>query len=237
MFALSLAAAVVTVVVAAAVQGVTGSGFGIVAAPVLIVLWPQVIPGTLLWLATAVCTLTAARERSHIDWPFVQRCCAAAVPGTAVGFAIAEALPAHILMMCVGTVVVASGIAGLAGARVPITGGTTLVAGVGAGMLNYLAALPGPPVALTYRGPSAATVRSTLSAIFAVLSVATLALLAAGNRSSPHDAAVAGLLLGPVLVGFAVAIPLSRRVSATTVSRAALMLSVLGGAALVIRTW
>lgn len=232
----SLIVAAVVVCVAAAVQGLTGTGFGLTAVPPLIVVAPELVPDTVLLLTIAVTGYTAWVERRCIDRTFVRRCVCAAIPGTAVGYAATMLLPARALGIGIAVVVVAAGCAGLAGPRLSVAVPNVWIAGFAAGAFNWVAALPGPPVALAYQHAEGAAFRATLSRTFLYLSLLALA-VRYGSGLAHLDAGLRGLVLaGPVLAGAMLARPLVARLPQGIVTRAALALSTAAGVALLVRT-
>lgn len=233
---LSMVIAALALALAAAVQTLTGAGFALTAAPPLLLVAPALVPDALLWLTLLVTGYTVTMDRTVIDRVFVRRCVLAAVPGTGVGFAATAMLPGQALTVGIAIAVVVAGCVGLAGRRPPITPATTCAAGLAAGALNWVAALPGPPVALVYRAADAATIRATLSALFLCVSAVTLAArYASGQAHAGAGVAAVGLALA-VLGGAVLARPLTRRISSALVSRGALVLSTLAGVVLLIRT-
>ncbi len=213
----ALSVAVVAIAVAAAVQGLTGSGFGLTAAPPLLLVTPALVPDTLLWLTVAVTGYTASTDRSSADRVFARRCVLAALPGTAVGALAATFLPQSALTVGIAAAVILAGCAGLAGLRIAVTPASTVAAGVAAGALNWTAALPGPPVVLVYRG-GAATVRATLSRVFLLMSVVTLAARYASAQTDLTAALTAAALTAAVAVGVLVARPMARHISGALVA-------------------
>jgi uncharacterized membrane protein YfcA len=230
----SAAAVIAIIAVGALIQTTTGSGFGIVTAPALILVDPHLVPGALLMLATVICTVTAWRERAWIDRGFVTRCVLAAVPGTAAGVTVVHLVGGQTLAVIIALTVVAAGCAGLCGVRVPLTTRSTLTAGFFSGALNYAAALPGPPLALMFRAAEAARIRATMSAVFAIISAATVLLLAATGRSDSHDLLVALALLVPMAAGILAARVVMHRIPAAAVARAGMALSVIAGVGLLV---
>jgi uncharacterized membrane protein YfcA len=232
----SLAIAALVLFVAAAVQTLTGAGFGLTAAPPLLLAAPALVPDTLLWLTVVVTGCSVWPDRSALDWGFARRCALAAVPGTAAGYAATAVLPNSALAVGIAVTVVAAGCAGLAGLRVPVTATSTGVAGFTAGALNWVAAMPGPPVTLIYRARDAATVRGTLSLIFLAVSAVTLAVRYGSGQADAFAALRSAGLAGAVVLGAIAARPLCARMSSAVVSRAALALSTAAGLALLVRT-
>ncbi len=219
-------------VVGGFVQGSTGSGFGVLTAPVLLLIAPHLVPGPLLWLAAAVCAAGAWAERAHIDRGFVGRAVLAAIPGSAVGFVALRFVDPDVLMTVIAVVVMASGFLGCAGVGVRATGRTAVAAGFCSGALNYAAALPGPALALAYRTPDAAQMRSTLSTVFAVMSAATACAVIVVGGGHVGDIATAAALSVPVALGAIAARAVAHRLTSSTVARAGMVLSIVAGVGL-----
>ena len=72
-------------VMGAFVQAVVGLGMGLVAAPVVGLVAPSLVPALPLWLALLISGLMLAGERAHIDWRALAWALPARVPGTLVG--------------------------------------------------------------------------------------------------------------------------------------------------------
>ena len=231
----SLIIAAAVVCVAATVQGLTGTGFGLTAVPPLIVVAPQLVPDTVLLLTVAVTGYAAWVERHWADRRFVKSCVTAAIPGTAAGYAATTLLPERALTIGIALAVVAAGCIGLGGARLRTTVGNPWAAGFAAGAFNWAAALPGPPLALAYQHAEGAVFRATLSRTFLYLTLATLAVRYGSGQADAGAAARAIALLGAVLVGVVLARPLTTRLPSHHVSRAALVLSTAAGVVLLVR--
>lgn len=225
---------ILTLIVGGFIQGTTGSGFGVTTAPVLLIIAPQLVPGPLLMVAAGVCALGAWRERAHIDRRFVLRCSAAAAPGTVAGIIMVRFVASDVLMVITAAAVVAAGCVGLSGVRLPLTERTIVAAGFLSGAMNYTAALPGPPLTMTYRTRDAAQMRSTLSAVFAVMSAATAAVLIGRGGEHLAEVSTAALLAVPVAVGAVGARLVAHRLSAVSVVRAGLGLSIVAGGGLLL---
>ena len=75
----------VAVVLAAALQASIGFGMGMLAAPVVALVDPGLIPGTLILLAVVVTLLVVLTERQHIDLGGTGWALAGRVPGTVAG--------------------------------------------------------------------------------------------------------------------------------------------------------
>ncbi|SEJ36961.1 sulfite exporter TauE/SafE family protein [Demequina mangrovi] len=240
MTAVAWAAACLVVILATVVQAGTGMGFGIVAVPLLVLVAPELGIGAVLAITVVVMCAVAWSERRWLSVPDLVRTSVAAVPGVVVGTAIARVTPEAAMQVTVGAVVAAASALSLLAWKARMTPASVAVAGALGGVLTPVAALPGPPMAVVYRPDDVRTMRSTLSAYFAVTSVlalATLSLTASGTGVASLGADVLhGLALTPaVILGAVAAAPLVRRLPAELVRRSALVLSLVSGVALALR--
>src|SRR5262252_3563923 len=75
----------IAVVLGALVQSGVGLGLGVVAAPVVTLLDPALMPGSMLVAGAALPVLILAREARHTDWPGVSWALSGRVAGTLGG--------------------------------------------------------------------------------------------------------------------------------------------------------
>lgn len=244
MTALALALLVGAGFLAAAVQAVTGAGFGLVAAPLVMLLAPGLVPGPLLVVSVALMVLavfTGHRTDGRLGRADA-RLLVPAVVGILVGtLAMLPAMGwvgehgtlvrtvlgvgvvvAVIPMLIPGFPAPAAGPAGM--------GGT----GVLAGVLTVLAALPGPPLILTYPARNAARYRTGLAVLFLVASVAALAVLGAGPGVAPDGwEGVVWFCLG-ALVGFGVGTVVCQRLPLAVVTYGSRLTVMVAGVTLLV---
>jgi len=93
------------ILLASCLQASIGFGIGMLAAPVVALVDPGLIPGTLILVATLVTLMVVVRERQDIDlhgtgWALVGR-----VPGTVAGAILLALLPQRALAILLAGVV------------------------------------------------------------------------------------------------------------------------------------
>ena len=180
---MTVAVAVLAVLVGAALQSATGFGFSLVAAPILFaVLGPveAVSAGVLLGLLLNGLTLATERRR-----PVVRKDAAAlvawSVPGLVLGAIALRELPERPLSALVGLAVLAGLAVRLRGGRVAARprGWHAPAAGATSGALATANSVSGPPLAfyLLARGATPAAMRDTLAAVFIAQSLLALPVL------------------------------------------------------------
>jgi uncharacterized membrane protein YfcA len=188
-------------------QSATGTGFAMLAAPVLTAVHgPQQSVATLALLGPIVSALTLSEVRR----PEVLRRTAvvltlAGVPGMVVGVLVLRHAPVDVLKVLVAVAVLAGVIAIGRGAKVR---GPAAGPGFLSGILATSTGLSGPPMVLYLLGHRArpAEVRDTLAAVFLVTGLLTIVALAVGDLLDPAPgmllllaATIAGQVLGRLI--------------------------------------
>ncbi len=200
--------------VGAFVQGLSGFGMALVAAPVVAFVDPTLLPVALLVAVAPLPLLTAWRERDHIAWREVWPALLGRLPGTGLGLvAVALLTPRAVALVVALTVLVGVG-ASVVRWDVRPTPLALLVAGGASGALSTATSIAGPPMALLYQRSPGPAARATMSAFFSFGPPISLsALLATGQVGAP--ALLAGVLLLPAMaLGFGLSGPLRRHVDA-----------------------
>jgi len=197
------------VLMASCLQASIGFGIGMLAAPVVALVDPALIPGTLIMVATLVTLLVVVREREDIDlhgtgWALVGR-----VPGTIAGAVLLAMLPQRALAIMLSGVVLVGVVLTSTGWIPAARRRNVVLAGATSGLLGTATSIGGPPMALVWQRNSGARLRGTMSGFFLVGSMMSIAALA-----------VTGAVGSRTLWGFAVMIPaalagyaLSRRIN------------------------
>jgi uncharacterized membrane protein YfcA len=208
--AVTIALAGLAVALGALVQGSVGFGIALVAAPLLAIIDPRLVPVPMLLLATAHATLTLRREYRHADWTGVGWALLGRLPGIAIGVLAVAVLPPRWFGLAVAVVVLACVALSVVRWRPRPTVPALLLAGVVSGAAGTASAIGGPPVALLYQHAPGARVRATMAAYFVVGSVLSLTGLFLGGQFG-GDALRAAATMVPFLVaGFALSGPVRR---------------------------
>ncbi|GAB3545296.1 putative membrane protein YfcA [Actinopolyspora lacussalsi] len=194
----------------AVVQGAVGFGMNLIAAPLLAIAHPALVPVPLLLTASAFAILPLLRERGRADWRGVRWGLLGRVPGTVLGVTALALLPNRWLAVLIGLVVLVSVVLSLVSWRPRPVPGTLFTAGMFSGVFGTAAAIGGPPIALVYQHNAGPTVRTTLSAYFALGSVLSLVALVFSGQVHGEQLLAAGVLFPFALLGFVLSGPLRR---------------------------
>jgi uncharacterized protein len=226
----------IAVLLGSTVQAVVGLGIGLVAAPVITLLAPQLMPGVLISLAFVLPIITLAEERRDIDWFGLNWSLPARVLGTALGVWVVTTFTADQLGLFIGTIVLLAVLLTWHAVEVPINRGTLGVAGFIGGVTGTATSIGGPPFALLYQHRPPRQIRTTMAVYFLIGAAISLAGLTVSGDLTRHQIAVGALLLPAVVLGVVVGSPLRRLLRAHHVRGAVLLVSAASALVLVLRS-
>jgi len=182
-------------------QGTVGFGMNLIAAPIVGLVAPQLMPATMVVVGVPMSVAMALRERDHIQWRSVGVISAARIPGTVAGAWLVAIASQRLLGGIIGIVVlVAVGVSLLSNDH-DVTDPASVVAGATSGFMDTAAATGGPPVALLFQHRPAAEVRSTLAVVFLAGTAISITGLAVTGSVEPWQLLTAVGLLPAVAIG------------------------------------
>jgi uncharacterized membrane protein YfcA len=225
--------AALIVAVGAAVQGAVGFGVNLVAAPLLVLVHPGLVPGPTTVAALVLNVVLALRERAHADTSELAVAAVALVPGTIAGAAALAATDERSLGLLLAAVVLFGVVLTAAGLRVPPGPRWVAAAGALAGFMGTAASIGGPPFALLHQHRAGPVIRATLARLFLVSGALTVAGLAAFGRFGGDELRNGSVLVPGAVLGVALSGRAARALDRGHTRRAILALSTISAAVLV----
>ncbi len=195
------------VAAAALVQAASGFGFALIAMPLLssrIGVESALVLSSLVSLPTSVAT--AWVSRASLDPVVAKRMILGTLVGMPFGLVILSVAPEKALRLVVAGTVLALAAVLRSGVRVRGRPSVVdVVAGLVSGALNTSVGTNGPPlvIALASRRTSAAPMRATLSTVFCVSGIVSLALFVGSGFVHTHDVRDAAVCAPGVILGWA----------------------------------
>lgn len=223
------------VIVGAAAQGSIGFGHNLIVVPVVALLLPAALPGTLVISGLPLSLLVIAREHRGVDRRSVAWIAAGRVPGTVVGVLIVATVSARLLGGLAGAAVLVGVTMSLFARPIRVAPQTALVAGATSGVMGTAAAIDGPPLALLLQHHPGHHFRPTMAACFVIATVMSFAALALAGEITTDQLRLALALIPGTLVGFAISHWATRALHGRDLRPAILALVAVTGAAAVIR--
>ena len=228
-----LAAAII--LVGATIQGVAGFGMNVLGAPLLFLIEPSLVPGSIILAALLHTVLSAWRERGEINFRMVSWMFAGTVPGILAGAMALRILSEDGSALLIAAVILGA-VAIMTFGLVPkFNRATTAATGLVAGFSGSTSAVSGPVIALFLSQMPGPQLRSTMASYFLIagsISLVTLSLV--GEFGAEQFAR--GLLLWPAVgIGFLLSSPLRKYLDRGYVRPAILAISACAAISLLVR--
>ena len=207
-----LAAAMLVVLLGGMVQGAIGFGINLMVVPVLAILIPGSVPGSMILISMPMTLTMLLREHHAIDWLGVRWITLGRLPGTLAGLLIVTALSDTQLGIVVGLVILLGVVLSIVHPGIAIRRRSAFAVGSVCGVTGTAAGVDGPPLALLYQHSQPHTLRATLATCFLIGAAVSGTALALGGQLSGEQLELTAILLAPMLVGLALSGLLARRV-------------------------
>ncbi|MGH8221775.1 MAG: sulfite exporter TauE/SafE family protein [Woeseiaceae bacterium] len=226
----------VAVFLGSTLQASTGIGLGMVAAPILLMIDPVLVPGPILVLALLVSILIARREWSDIDKSGLAVALGGRVPGSILAGLTMTLLPLEFYSIVFGVMVILAVALSSLGLKVMPTRTNLLTAGFASGYMGTLTSIGAPPMAIAYQHGSPPTIRSTMAAYFVIGTAVSIVILAFYGRFGIEQIVASIVFVPPLILGYWTSGHVVRRLDRELVRRSVLALSGISGLILIVRS-
>lgn len=189
----------------ALIQGAMGFGLGIIAAPFIVLIEPELIPGLILFVALPLASLTVWRDIAGLAlgellWAIIGR-----VPGTLAGVGFLAFASNRLLSVLLGISVLLAVVLSARQPRIRRTQPRLFSAGALSAFMATTTSVGGPPMALMYQSAEGQAVRANLAAYMIIGTLGSLIALVFVGRFTLEHAGISALMLFPTLLGFLLA--------------------------------
>jgi len=230
---ITLAALILTA--ACAVQGAVGFGAALLAAPLLILIEPSLVPGPMLVVGFTLNLLMLWREKQGASMHDVAWATTGRIPGNILGAVTLLAISTQSLEAVFGVLTLAAVALSAWGYHFRPTAPSLVGAGVLSGFMGTTISVGGPAMALVYQREKGPVLRGTLARILIIGSVLSLAIVALIGKFGRAEGIAALLLLPGVFIGFGLSSLLVGHLDKGHTKTAVLTLSTIAGVAILVK--
>lgn len=223
------------IVLASCMQASIGFGMGMLAAPIVAIVDPALIPATLIMLATILTLFVVIREHQAIDIRGTGWALAGRIPGTVAGALLLAAMPEQVLALALAGVVLLGVVLTSAGWMPAPHKRNLVVAGAASGVLGTATSIGGPPMALVWQGSTGAQLRGTMNGFFLIGSVISVGVLALTGEVHATTLRAFVLMLPAVVVGYLLSRLMNRALDRRRQRWLAIGVSTIGAVVLIAR--
>jgi uncharacterized protein len=199
----SIVAAAAVVAISAWIQGSVGFGYALVSAPLLALVYPDLVPGPVMLSSLLLSLASGYRERESIDWRGITIALVGRLPGVVLGAVALAWLSEETMSVVFGGVVLLGVAMSISGVRVSETATTLSIAGFASGVMGTMTSIGGPPIALVFQHAKGPRLRATLNTYFALGSAMSIPALALAGHFGRSETVGALMILPATAVGFA----------------------------------
>lgn len=223
------------VIFASILQVSIGMGFGMLASPLIALVKPELVPGSILVMGLFVAFSGAWRERENISGTELKLGVVGRIIGSIMAIGLLLFIPdvdsffvifGVIMLIAIGMTVY--------GRKIPFSEKNLLNLSIVSGLMGSMTAVGAPPMALIYHDRDPSVIRPTLNAFFFAGSVLGLASLGSTGWISVKDFIAAIIFIPAMLVGILVSEPF-KRLPSQLMSKLLLSLSAIASILLIIR--
>jgi uncharacterized membrane protein YfcA len=182
-------------------QSLIGFGLAIVAAPLLYIVNPSLVPISIILIGFYISVLTLYREKIKIRFDGIQYALLGRIPGALLGTWLLLIAPQPLLGIIIASIVTIAIIATLLKFNMVVNNKSLFIAGILSGLFSNIAAIGGPPLAILLSGKNSQQFRSTLSLFFIFSTVISMSIFFAAGMVSLNHFYSSILLLPAVLTG------------------------------------
>jgi len=223
------------VVFASILQVSVGMGFGMLASPLIAVVKPELVPGSILAMGLFVAFSGAFKERKNIVGQELRLGVYGRVLGSALAFIVLLLIPdVDSFLVIFGVVMLGAILITAYGRKLQFTESRLLKLSVLSGLMGSITAVGAPPMALIYHDRDPSIVRPTLNAFFFSGSVLGLISLGSSGWVCVQDFIAALIFIPAMLAGIFLSSPF-RKLPKEFLSAVLLGLSGLASVSLIVR--
>ena len=205
--------AIVVIAVGTALQASLGFGLAMIAAPLLLLVNPVFVPGSLLAAALLLCVWVAWQDRHAIDTGYFTATITGRLLGTVPAMLLLGSISALTFDIIFAVLVLLAVAMSLVHNTLQPTPRVIFVASIAAGFMGTISSIGGPPVALVYQNANGASLRANLSVLFAIGALISLVALTVIGRFGLADLWPTVVLLVGAVLGVMCSGPVKRRVA------------------------
>jgi uncharacterized membrane protein YfcA len=199
--AIELAAIFLVMTAGSCLHGSVGIGLGLLAAPLLVLIDPALVPGPMIVNGFVLVGAMVIRERTAVDMTEVKWALVGCVIGSAAAGALLVYVPAKAFSLLFGLMLLlAVGLSTMKWSGGP-SNRLVFVAGAASGLMGTTTSIGGPPLALAYQNASGQRLRATLSVYFTFAALVSLAMLAIVGKLGRNELTLALYLFPGVVFG------------------------------------
>lgn len=229
--------AVLIVALGTAVQAAIGFGLAMIAAPLLLLIDPALVPGPVIFTALVLSLWVAWLDRGAIDLRHFKAALAGRLVGTPPAALLLGSVSAASFDLLFGSLVLLAVALSIWRWKIQPAPASVFLATAASGFMGTISAIGGPPIVLVYQNASGPHLRANLAVLFVTGTIVSLLSLALVGRFGTRELLLGLFLLLGVGPGILAGKPLKRHLDRGAARPWLLGLCALSALAVLLRAW
>jgi len=214
---LELGLAILVVIVGTIIQSSVGFGLALVAAPVLLLIDRNLVPGPLIAAALFQVIWMAYKDRHAIDFSHFKAALFGRLIGTPPAALLMGTISVVVFDLIFAVLVLIAVAISLVHTTIKATPRNIFLATIASGFMSTISSIGGPPVALVYQNTRGPELRGNLAMLFTMGCVISLTALTIIGRFQVQDLLYSLFLIMGVIVGVLCSGPFKRLIDKQSV--------------------
>lgn len=216
-------------------QGVAGYGIGTLAAPLLFLISPTLVPAPLVLNAVVLTVFMVLRNRGALQIREVRFALGGGLVGMVLAGVTLVLISPRGFELAFGILILIGVGLSVAGLRPALNARNSVLAGAASTYMGTITAVGGPPIAMIYQNEKGPLVRANMSAFFLVASFFSLIALLASGYLGQRELQLFAVTFPGVLIGFRLSAKLVNRMPFDGLRPVILAIAAIAGTAALVR--
>lgn len=218
----------------ACLQSVIGFGLGLLGAPLIFLIMPELVPGPMILNALLLTTLLAVKHQYEIDLKQTTISIFGGTAGVLVAGSVLLYIDAHQYQMMLGICIIGAVILSMVGVTPRISIISNLVAAMISGFMGTTTSAGGAPMGLLYQSEDKNKIKANLSVFFVYINMFGIAVLWFTGAAGHDDLKLFLQCIPAVLTGWLLSFLINRRINEVLVRKLILTVAALAGTILIV---
>ena len=221
-------------IVGACLQSVIGFGLGLLCAPVLFLIEPDLVPAPMILNALLITTLLSVKHRGEIDTQQTSFAILGGTAGVLVAGSVLLFLGEHHYQLIFGISILIAVALSVVGFKPKISIVSNLIASMLSGFMGTLTSAGGAPMGLLYQSEEKNRIKANLSVFFVYINLFGIFVLWITGAAGHKDLILFLKCVPAVLFGWAISYLVSRKINKDRIRQLILFVAAASGLALVL---
>ncbi len=218
----------------ACLQSVIGFGLGLLCAPVLYFLMPELVPGPMILNALLITSLLSVRHRGEIDPKQTGFAILGGTAGVLVAGSVMLYIDAHQYQLLFGVSILIAVLLSLIGLTPKVSIISNLIAAMISGFMGTTTSAGGAPMGLLYQSEEHDRIKANLSIFFVYINLFGILVLWVTGAAGHDDLSLFVRCVPAILTGWALSYVITRNINEARIRQLILFVAGCSGVVLVL---